>query len=812
MPEASASGSAAKQRRHRRHHDRAEPQQRRLVDGLFGRLSVLALRLEREVDHHDRVLLHDADEQHDADERDDAEVVARGDEREDRADAGRRQGRKNRERVDEALVEHAQHDVDRHDRRQDQPAFVRERSLEGERRALEARAEGGRQPDLLRRAFNGLNRFAERSARRQVERERRRRELRLVVDREGRVGGRDLRQRLQRHLVAVRGRHVDVGERGRVLAVLRLELEDDVVLVQLREDRRHLPLAEGAVERVVHRLRGDAEARGRVAIDRQIRAKAAVLLVRRDVLQLRRVAQRFEELPAPEIELRHVGVLEAVLILRAADPILDREVLHRLHVERDPGEVRHAALQAPDDSLDAGRALGERLQVDLHAAAVGRHVRAVDADERRDALDGRVLQQIGDKRLLALGHALERHGLRRLGDADDHAGILDGKKALRHDVEQRGGRDERDREDHQRGALALQHPRQRPAIRVDQLLERLVEPAREPAFLFLRHMLQDARRHHRRQRQRDHRRDQDRHAQRHRELAEEPSDDVAHEEQRDEHRDERDGQRHDREADLRRALQGRVERPLALLDIPRDVLDHHDRIVDDEAGRDGERHQREVVQAEPEHVHHAKRADERQGHGDSRDQRGAQRAQEEEDDHHDEPDRQQELELDVFDRGADGRRAVGEDGHLHGRRQRRGELRQERLDAVDDRDRVGAGLTLDVEDDGRRRVHPRGLMDVFDAVDDVGDVGDADGPAVLVGDDERLVRVAGRQLVVGADGVRLLGPVEGALGLVGVGVRDRQLQLRKADAVGRQRRRVRLDADRRLLAAADRHQPDAGEL
>ena len=42
-------------------------------------------------------------------------------------------------------------------------------------------------------------------------------------------------------------------------------------------------------------------------------------------------------------------MLEAVLILRAADAILDREVLHRLHVERDAGEVRDAALQAPDD-------------------------------------------------------------------------------------------------------------------------------------------------------------------------------------------------------------------------------------------------------------------------------------------------------------------------------------------------------------------------------------------------------------------------------------------------------------------------------
>ena len=40
-----------------------------------GDLPSLALGLEREVDHHDRVLLHDADQQDDADERDDVSSV-----------------------------------------------------------------------------------------------------------------------------------------------------------------------------------------------------------------------------------------------------------------------------------------------------------------------------------------------------------------------------------------------------------------------------------------------------------------------------------------------------------------------------------------------------------------------------------------------------------------------------------------------------------------------------------------------------------------------------------------------------------------
>ena len=73
-----------------------------------------ALSLEREVDHHDRVLLDDADQHQDADHRDDAEVEAEQPQRAERADRGRRQARQDRQGMDEALVEDAEHDVDRH--------------------------------------------------------------------------------------------------------------------------------------------------------------------------------------------------------------------------------------------------------------------------------------------------------------------------------------------------------------------------------------------------------------------------------------------------------------------------------------------------------------------------------------------------------------------------------------------------------------------------------------------------------------------------------------------------------------------------
>ena len=73
------------------------------------------------------------------------------DQRRDRADAGRGQRGENGDRVNEALVEHAEHDVDRGDRRQHEELLVGERLLEHQRRAGEGSGKVARQADRLRR-------------------------------------------------------------------------------------------------------------------------------------------------------------------------------------------------------------------------------------------------------------------------------------------------------------------------------------------------------------------------------------------------------------------------------------------------------------------------------------------------------------------------------------------------------------------------------------------------------------------------------------------------------------------------------------
>jgi hypothetical protein len=99
------------------------------------------------------------------------------------------------------------------------------------------------------------------------------------------------------------------------LLVARLHFEDDVVLVQLREDGRHLPLAEGVVQGVVDHLRRDAEPRGGVAVDRQGRLQATGLLIARHVAQLRQRAQLLDQLRRPGVQL--AGIRRLVDEVRA---------------------------------------------------------------------------------------------------------------------------------------------------------------------------------------------------------------------------------------------------------------------------------------------------------------------------------------------------------------------------------------------------------------------------------------------------------------------------------------------------------------
>ena len=66
--------------------------------------------------------------------------------------------------MDEALVEHAEDDVDDDQRRADQRRLAAQRSLERLRVALEGRDDRGRHADVARSLVDGIDGLAERDA------------------------------------------------------------------------------------------------------------------------------------------------------------------------------------------------------------------------------------------------------------------------------------------------------------------------------------------------------------------------------------------------------------------------------------------------------------------------------------------------------------------------------------------------------------------------------------------------------------------------------------------------------------------------
>ena len=93
---------------------------------------------------------------------------------------------KDGDRVDHAFVEHAEDEIDDEERRGDQERRARQRRLEGLGVALEARGQRKRLAELVLDLLDGADRLPDRDARREIERDRHRRELALMVDDERR--------------------------------------------------------------------------------------------------------------------------------------------------------------------------------------------------------------------------------------------------------------------------------------------------------------------------------------------------------------------------------------------------------------------------------------------------------------------------------------------------------------------------------------------------------------------------------------------------------------------------------------------------
>ena len=136
--------------------------------------------------------------------------------------------------MNQALVEHAQYDVDRYQRREDQHRLALERSLKGLGRALERGVNAPWKADVLFGGVDGHHRFAQRNAGRQIEKD----SVMAgnwpwwLTEKDVPVGSKCVKAE-SGTCAAARGGDIDRGQGIRIELELGLHLEDHPILVEL---------------------------------------------------------------------------------------------------------------------------------------------------------------------------------------------------------------------------------------------------------------------------------------------------------------------------------------------------------------------------------------------------------------------------------------------------------------------------------------------------------------------------------------------------------------------------------------------------
>jgi len=110
-PDFYSNRQSAHQGLHGCHHDQSEKNDVPLANRIHWRHAFSALGLQGEVDHHNRILLDDPDQHDDADKGIEVQVLAKDHQGDQCSEICGRQSGENRQRVNIALIEDAEHDV-----------------------------------------------------------------------------------------------------------------------------------------------------------------------------------------------------------------------------------------------------------------------------------------------------------------------------------------------------------------------------------------------------------------------------------------------------------------------------------------------------------------------------------------------------------------------------------------------------------------------------------------------------------------------------------------------------------------------------
>ena len=151
-----------------------------------------------------------------------------------------------------------------------------------------------------------------------------------MIHRECGVGQFITSHRRQRHLPARGRQQIQLVERLRPLPILRCHFHYHAILVNRRIDRRHLRLPVGEIERGIDGTRGNAHARGGLAIDGERGLQPAHLLIGIHIRQFRLILQRALQQRRPSAQVFQIIRAQCELIRGVALTPADTDILHRV--------------------------------------------------------------------------------------------------------------------------------------------------------------------------------------------------------------------------------------------------------------------------------------------------------------------------------------------------------------------------------------------------------------------------------------------------------------------------------------------------
>jgi len=177
-----------------------------------------------------------------------------------------------------------------------------------------------------------------------------------------------------------------------------------VILIRLRIESVYLPLSKRVVKGRTDLIGIDVEPRRGRPIIFEMGADSVRLLIRGHIGDFGKLTHFGDKFRGPLVEFIHIGIFECVLILCAADTIIDCEVLNGLQVDVNAGYLVRPLLQ-PSDHLRRGfPALLERLQIYLDSSTVQCRIDSIGTNKRGQIVYRRVFQNFSAHLALLLRH------------------------------------------------------------------------------------------------------------------------------------------------------------------------------------------------------------------------------------------------------------------------------------------------------------------------------------------------------------------------------------------------------------------------